>query len=314
MFLSNGIPWACIVTILLAAASALPVLSQATEQPNPRLAQITIKNPSCEAIVLLRPFVRLDSFRLTGCKNYLITARSPNPVVNGHALRPPFIIGAKLWYAPETPGSHLFGLLPGNATENGNKVQVATPPDPLSHLQAKIQFDLDASLPLITITSTILNVGDNARFVSPWWPVSFEEGGQMDSHLIPFGNEPTYRFSSWSYSAPISDPACHISRDHVTLDLNRPLSEPIFKIGFLSDEIEVAKGDCTYHLTVIDPRPSPLLTYPHGGSSSILFRDQRTWFCEAELLGPLVRLTPGQSTSFTFTIYLAKTSHSLDEK
>ncbi len=41
----------------------------------------------------------------------------------------------------------------------------------------------------------------------------------------------------------------------------------------------------------------------------MLYCDQRSGFCEAELSGPLVDLAPGAETAFTFAIALERRGH-----
>ncbi len=219
-------------------------------------------------------------------------------------MRPFFLLGAKLWYAPEVPGSHLFGLLSGKVTHKGRDVDAQLDPDPVSGLQGRIHFHLDPVQPLITITSALRNAGSVDKETSCWWPVSFEPGGRMEAEPIKLPDDPTFDFHFWSYGGPASDPACQIGKDFVVLDLDRPLQESVYKIGFFGREISVIKPDCTYRLTALNPVPSSQLNYPHGGSPVMLFRDQKTWFCEAELSGPLTKLHPGDETAFTFSIAL----------
>lgn len=271
-----------------------------------KIETIKISNAACEAEITTKPFVHLISFRLLGAKNHLLNFQSPNPVANGHAMRPLFIVGAKLWYAPEVANSHQFGLLDGEVTQHQNEVNAQLKMDPVTGLQGRIRFSLDESRAQMTITSVIRNVGTKDVETSCWWPVSFEPGGQMAAVPIPAPTEPVFNYHFWSYGGPVSQPACKIEKDKVTLDLDHPMQGPLFKIGFMSREITLAKPDCVYRLTTLDPPVDPLRSYPHGGSPVMLYSDQRTWFCEAELSGPLVNLHPQEETSFTFSISLEK--------
>jgi len=295
--------WAVGIAALFFTTSAK---AEDTTKLDMKLETITLSNPACEAVISVRPFVHLISFRLSGGKNHLINAESPNPLHNGQPMRPFFLLGAKLWYAPEVPGSHLLGLLSGKVTNQGGDVDARLDPDPASGLQGRIHFHLDEHEPRLTIESALRNVGSAEKETSCWWPVSFEPGGRMEAAPIPLPDNPAYSFHFWTYGGPASDPACQIGKDKVVLDLDRPLQAPVYKIGFLGREILVIKSDCTYRLTALDPVPSPELKYSHGGSPVMLFRDQKTLFCEAELSGPLAKLKPGEETAFTFSIALEK--------
>ena len=292
---------------LLGFAALAPwlILSNVSEAAAPEVKSIRLTNPTCEAEISLQPFVRLISFRLKDGKSHLLSFDSPNPVINGKPSRPAFVAGAKFWFAPEVAGSSRFGMLPGTPTQNGRDVLVHLEPDPDSKLQGTIRYTLDEHLPRITISSTLCNVGPAATETGCWWPVAFEPGGRMEARILPLPVEPVFRFVLWSYSAPVSDPACRISHDKVSLEMDRPFEgKPLFKVGFLSGEIAVCKPDCTYRLTALDPPPKAGQNYPHDGSPAIFYCDQRTGFCEAELSGPLARLQPGEETVFTFAISL----------
>ncbi len=269
-----------------------------------KIETIKIDNQVCEAVITTKPFVHLISFRMKGAKNHLLNFESPNPSANGRLLRPLFIVGAKLWYAPEVAGSSLFGKLTGDVTQNKNEVNAQLDVDPGTGLQGRIRFVLDENRPLLTITSVIRNAGTKETKTSCWWPVSFEPGGRMEAVPIPSSPEPAFNYHFWSYGGTASEPGCKISKTNVVLDLDHPLQPPIFKIGFMAREIILTKPDCIYRLTVIDPPVDPQRQYPHGGSPVMLYCDQKTWFCEAELSGPLAQLKPQEETAFTFAISL----------
>jgi hypothetical protein len=273
-----------------------------------KIETIQIQNDVCEAEITVQPFVHLLSFRFRGAKNDLLNFTTPNPIAPGHPKRPEFIVGAKLWYAPEIADSHRFGLLTGAVTHTVRDVNAQLDPDPISGLQGTIHLQLDDHEAKLTITSTLKNVGVAEKETSCWWPVSFEPGGWMESVPIPAFTEPHYNYHFWSYGGTASEPACRIEKDRVVLDVDRPMNPPLFKIGFVAREIVVHKPDCVFRITAIDPPVDPARKYPHGDSPVMLYSDQKTGFMEAELSGPLVALKPGDQTAFTFTILLAKPS------
>ncbi len=284
------------------AVWAVAIANAETEHGSPVSESIALNNPACEAIVLIKPFVRLISFRLAGGRNHLVDFNSPNPKRNdGQVLRPLFVTGAKLWPSSETRDFYKFGLLEGRATQNGLEVEVRMGPDPVTGFEGTILFKLDPKEARVTITSTLRNTEKTERDTGCWWPVTFDPGGRMEAQAIPLPKEPAYAFHFWSGNAS-TESACVIDDGHVTLDLDQPLRRPIFKIGFLGREITVSKPDCVYRLTAIDPAPSAKQVYPDGGSAVIFYSDQRTLFCEAELTSPLAHLRPNDSTSFTFAL------------
>jgi hypothetical protein len=276
--------------------------------PAMNIETIKIRNEVCEAEITTEPFVHLLGLRFLGAKNHLLNYETPNPLKNGKPIRPLFIVGAKLWYAPEITGSAKFGMLTGDITQKRNEVDVKLKPDPDSGLQGQIQFVLDEHRAELTISSSITNVGKAARETSCWWPVSFEPGGKMEAVPIPSPTEPIFSYHFWSYGGTASEPACKIEKDRVQLDLDRTLNPPIFKIGFIGREIVLRKPDCIFRLTAIDPPVDAQGRYPHGNSPVMLYCDQRSGFCEAELSGPLAVLQPDQATSLTFKIALDKPS------
>ncbi len=293
---------------LIAFAIFPEVQVSATTPLDPALDHKSIKigNDVCEAEITVEPFVHLLGFHFLGAKNHLLNFETPNPVEKGRAIRPYFIVGGKLWYAPEVSDSHKFAMLAGAVQQNGRKVDANLDPDPLSGLQARIVFVLDDHRPLLTITSTIKNSGGTVREASCWWPVSFEPGGKLESVPIPAPTDPAYSYHFWSYGGAASEPACKIDKNLVTLNMDGPLQKPIFKIGFIASEIVLTKPDCVFRLTAVNPPVDPGRKYPHGGSPVMLYCDQRSGFCEAELSGPLVELQPGGETTFIFTIGLEK--------
>jgi len=290
--------------LLMIALSESSKATDVTSDSAMKIETIKISNHVCEAEITVKPFVHLLGFRLLGAKNHLLNIESPNPSKNGHSMRPLFIVGAKLWYAPEVAGSHLFGLLTGEVTQKGREVDVNLDRDPGSRLQGRIRFVLDETKPQLKIISVLRNEGASARETSCWWPVSFEPGGRMEAAPIPSPSEPAFNYHFWSYSGTASEPGCKITKTNVVLDLDRPPEAPIFKIGFLGREIILIKPDCVYRMTILDPPVDPARNYPHGGSPVMLYCDQKTWFCEAELSGPLIKLQPQEETSFIFTISL----------
>ena len=292
----------CVLGLLLIDANR----AGAEAAPAMNIETIKIRNSVCEAEITTEPFVHLLAFRFLGAKNHLLNFDTPNPLKNGKPVRPLFIVGAKLWYAPEVPGSARFGMLTGAITRKKNEVDVELKPDPDTALQGKIQFVLDEDKAELTIRSSITNVGKSARETSCWWPVSFEPGGKMEAAPIPSPTDPAFSYHFWSYAGTAAEPACKIEKDRVELDLDRTLNPPIFKIGFIGREIVLTKPDCVFRLTAIDPPVDAQGRYPHGNSPVMLYCDQKSGFCEAELSGPLAMLQPGQVTEFAFTIALKK--------
>jgi len=287
----------------LGSASAADVQDWITPGNLPTVESVTLRNASCEAVIWTKPFFRLASFRLTSGQNHLVGFESPNPVVGGRLLRPLFVTGGKLWLTG-VPRGDLFGLLPGTATPFDGGVEVAIGPDPGMGLSARVRFVLDARPSRLTVTSTLRNAGSGECTAGCWWPISFEPGGRMESEALPFPEEPHFRFFSWHHDVPLAEPACRIDGGRIVLDLDRPLRNNLFEIGFLGREVTVTKPDCRYRFTVLDPAPAPSRTYPQEGSAVILYRDQRTLFCEAELEGPETSLAPGAQASFRFAISL----------
>ncbi len=298
--------WKSLVLFLgmaLGSASGAEVQNWITPGNIPAVESVTLRNPACEAVIWTKPFVRLASFRLADGRNHLVGFASPNPVADGRLLRPLFVTGGRLWLTG-VPRGDLIGLLPGTATPVDGGVEVAVGPDPGTGLSARVRFVLDARLPRLTVTSTLRNSGSSPCIAGCWWPISFEPGGQMESEALPFPEEPRFRFFSWHHDVPVTEPACRIDGGRIVLDLDRPLRDNLFEIGFLGREVVVAKPDCRYRFTVLDPAPDPSRTYPQEGSAVILYRDQRTLFCEAELEEPDTNLAPGAQTSFRFAVSL----------
>ena len=266
----------------------------------PAIEAVTLRNAACEAVVWTKPFVRIASFRLTGGQNRLAGFDTPNPVEGPRVLRPWFVCGAKLWLAG-LPGGDRFGLLPGTATRTPHGVEIALGPDPATGLAARIRVELAEKEARLTVASLLRNAGDAERTTACWWPVSFEPGGTMSAEALPEAPGGAPHFQSWNGDAPPAEPACRIEGTRVTLDLDRPMAKPLFQLGFPGREIAVAKPDGVHRLDILAPLPGPGRRYPPGGGSVIVFRDQRTGFCEAELCGPLTALAPGEETSFSFS-------------
>ncbi len=272
---------------------------RAADKPNdwitpgavPATESIVLANGVCEAVVLVKPFVRLSSFRLRGGRNHLVDFSSPNPVEKGRLLRPLYVIGARLWPTPEVAGWYKFGLVPGTAERHARQVDVSLGPDPVTGLAGRIRFALDAELPRLEVSSVLRNASAGEVRTGCWWPVAFEPGGTMESSISPGSSPP-----------PSPDPACRIDGRRVTLDLDGPLRGDLCRYGFPGREIAVVKPDCIYRVAALDPVPGPGAAYPGDGSSAVLYRDQRTWFCEAELVGPLARLAPGEEAAFRWSL------------
>ena len=267
---------------------------------------IKIRNAMAEAEITVKPFVHLLGFRFIDGKNHLLNYTTPNPTQDGHPIRPLFIVGAKLWYAPEVNSSHLFGMLSGQITRDQNEVAAKLEVDPVSHLQGRIRFVLDEKAPRLTISSALRNVGSKPILTGCWWPVSFETGGTMETTPLKSATEPAFTYHFWSFDDAGSSAICQITPEGIKLDLDHAMSAPLFKAGCISREVVVRKSDTVYRLTALDPPVDPAGFYPHGGSPVMLYRDGRTDFCEAELSGPLKTLEPGSETTFTFSIQLER--------
>ncbi|MEJ0001086.1 MAG: hypothetical protein WDO13_19165 [Verrucomicrobiota bacterium] len=209
---------------------------------------ITLRNDVCEAQITVKPFVHLLGFHFLGAKNDLLHFDTPNPPrPDGTPMRPTFIVGGKLWYAPEVADTHKFAMLSGTVTHTALEADALLDPDPVAGLRGRIRFVLDAHRPVLTVASAIRNVGAAPRATACWWPVSFAPGGRMEAVPVAAPEEPAYSYHFWSYGGTASEPACRIAKDLITLDMDRPLQTPIFKIGFLGREIVLRKPDAVFH-------------------------------------------------------------------
>ena len=212
-----------------------------------------------------------------------------------------YLGGHRLWHAPEgNPRSYIpdgEGLV---VSDLPHGIILEGGVEPPTGIQKRLEIYVDPENTRVTLTHTLSNRGLWPAELGPWAITMLRLGGAA---ILPIhGGEgvaenllPNRHFSLWPYSH-IDDPRLHLDDGFIVVRPRPGL--PPFKIGTFNAEGWMAYwlGDVLFRKTFT---VSPGLPHPDFDCNAEIFCDGN--FIELESLGPLTRLTPGNSISHVET-------------
>lgn len=205
--------------------------------------------------------------------------------------------GHRLWHAPESmPRTYIPDQGELKIAELPDGVALEAQPEPGTGIRKRIEIRLSENKPSVTLTHTLTNEGLWPVELAPWAITQFRLGGTVILPM-PVGNaDPdgllhNRQFSLWPY-ARINDPRLRLGDEFILFKAD-PLLPP-FKIGYFNPH-----GWLAYWLEgVLFRKSSEVYTdysHPDNNCNSEIYCNDR--FVELESLGPLKRLSPGESLS-----------------
>lgn len=210
-----------------------------------------------------------------------------------------FMGGHRLWHSPEAMPRTYIPDNDGVRTEDLNDgIRLIGPTEPGSGIAKTVEIHLVEGRPAATLNHTLTNHGLWPIELSPWTLTMFRLGGtvilpQPPGH--PKGLAPNRVLAIWPYTH-IADPRL-ILRDDYILIKSIASDLPAVKIGYNNPY-----GWMAYWLDGVLFRKTfeivPGAPYPDGGCNTECYSNQSV---ELEALGPLVKLVPGASVSFSET-------------
>jgi|WetSurMetagenome_2_1015567.scaffolds.fasta_scaffold218818_2 hypothetical protein len=207
--------------------------------------------------------------------------------------------GHRLWSSPESPENT---YLPDWKDLELHESQGSVELDWHGYgMRKTLRIELDGNQPKVTLLHTIANVGDGEITCAPWAITMFRQGGiailpQPVGNVDPHGLLPNRSFVLWPYTR-LSDARLELGDEFIHIHAQAAL--PPIKLGYRNTH-----GWMAYWLEgilfkkTIDP-PSIGAAYPDGGCNVEVYCNNM--FIELESLGPLVRLTKGDSINLKET-------------
>lgn len=208
-----------------------------------------------------------------------------------------YLGGHRLWHAPEAmPRSYIPDNDGLTTTDLPEGVLLEGKTERATGIRKRIEVCLKQDRPAVELTHTLTNEGIWDIELAPWALTMCRLGGTV---ILPIRAEnpelnsllPDRHLSLWPYSQ-IDDPRLQLSDDFILLK-PRP-NFPPFKIGAANP-----RGWIAYWLDGVLFRVSfdvyPDRVYPDGGCTTESYCDHE--FVEMESLGPLTKLSPGNSVS-----------------
>jgi hypothetical protein len=205
--------------------------------------------------------------------------------------------GHRLWHAPESmPRTYIPDAGELKITELPDGISLETQTEPGTGIRKRIEIRLSENQPSVTLTHILINDGLWPVELAPWAITQFRLGGTVILPM-PIGNaDPdgllhNRQFSLWPY-ARIIDPRLKLGDEYILFKADALL--PPFKIGYFNPH-----GWLAYWLEGVLFRKSFEVhagySHPDNNCNAEIYCNDR--FVELESLGPLRRLSPGESLS-----------------
>lgn len=266
-----------------------------------------LRNGQVEAAVLTAVGPRIIEFKAAGGKN-LFHVRAAE--AGGHG-EPDWVFrgGWRLWVAPERRETT---YVPDNSPCRAEVVadttlRVTGPPQPEAGIQKTIEVSLDPHEPRLHLVSRIRNIAGRPLSYAAWSLSVMRPGGRA---FVPLDAGPldafdaTRRLILWSYTK-MADPRYRFGDRLVQVDTTRIEPAPAGQTGRRDDEskigVDSAQGwvgyliDGTLYLKRFAHDRSG--QYPDGGSTIEIYSSAE--FLEAEALGPMTTVKPGEEIVFS---------------
>lgn len=204
--------------------------------------------------------------------------------------------GDRVWKAPEDPiATWAPDNVPVEVQVTPTGVIAREPIEPETKLQKEIQIDLAPTGSNVTVSHRITNHSLFPLEFAPWALTMMAQGGTVVSGFPPRGHHPqnleaTNPLVMWAYT-DLSDPRWKFTRKYLSLRQD-PNNSNAQKIGTFNSDTWAAyllNGEAFVKRT----KPDPTKKYPDFGCSFETFTNNE--FLEVETLGPMTKITPGQT-------------------
>lgn len=222
--------------------------------------------------------------------------------------------GHRLWHSPEAmPRTYIPDASELEIAELPDGVSLETPTEAGTGIRKRIEIRLAENKPSLTLTHTLTNDGLWPIELAPWAITQFRLGGTVVlpmpvENADPDGLLPNRHFALWPY-ARINDPRLKLGNDFILFRADALL--PPFKIGFFNTHGWLAYWlDGVLFRKIFDVNEK--LLYPDNNCNAEIYCNDR--FVELESMGPLKRLSPGESLSHMETWEVTEGVDSLPEE
>ncbi|HSV73367.1 MAG TPA: hypothetical protein VLH79_06370 [Chthonomonadales bacterium] len=263
-----------------------------------------LSNGVVEAIVTTDVGPRVIRYGLVGGRN--LFAEMPDDVVNTELGNWRPMGGHRLWHAPEAkPRTYAPDNDPVKLEAVGSDgVRLTQTVEPATGIEKEMLVRMDADGSGVTVTHTLTNRGLWPVDLAPWALTIVAGGGVTILPQEPFRSHDEYLLPArpmvlWHYT-DMTDPRLTLGRRYIRLRTDEKLDTPQ-KIG-----IRNKQGWAAYHLdSLLFIKRYPFLegqTYPDEGCNTETFT--KGDFMEVETLGPMRRVTPGESAHHVEKWYL----------
>jgi hypothetical protein len=204
--------------------------------------------------------------------------------------------GDRVWKAPEDPiATWAPDNVPVEIQITPTGLVAREPIEPLTKLQKEIEVSMAPSGTSVKVTHRIANRSLFPLEFAPWALTMMAQGGVVVSGFPPRGHHPanleaTNPLVMWAYTN-LADPRWKFTKKYLTLRQDANNSDPQ-KLGLFNPDTWAAyllNGEAFVKRTKADPSK----TYPDFGCSFETFTNQD--FLEVETLGPMAKLSPGQT-------------------
>lgn len=259
-------------------------------------------------IEYLTNVLRIMALTPAGKTNLLadMSAAPPQPTPYGDFH---FLGGHRLWHSPEAMPRTYIPDTPVTVTEIPHGVLLEAQTEPGTGIRKRIEIQLAADGPSVTLTHTLSNDGLWPVELAPWTITQFRLGGTVILPM-PVGNVdeagllPNRQISLWPY-ARINDPRLQLGDEFV---LFKAEALPPFKLGYFNPH-----GWLAYWVDGVLFRKTfgaqTTATYPDNNCNAEMYCNDQ--FVELESLAPLRVLQPGAEATHTETWELFNNTDSL---
>jgi hypothetical protein len=204
--------------------------------------------------------------------------------------------GDRVWKAPEDPvATWAPDNVPVEIQVTPSGLIAREPVEPLTNLQKEIEISMAPSGTNVTVSHRITNRTLFPLEFAPWALTQMAPSGVAVSGFPPRGHHPanleaTNPLVMWAYTN-LADPRWKFTRKYLTLRQD-PNNHEAQKLGTFNPDTWAAyllNGEAFIKRT----KPDPSKTYTDFGCSFETFTNNE--FLEVETLGPMTKLSPGQT-------------------
>jgi hypothetical protein len=204
--------------------------------------------------------------------------------------------GDRVWKAPEDPvATWAPDNVPVEVQVTPTGLVAREPSEPLTKLQKEIEISMEPSGTQVKVSHRIANHSLFPLEFAPWALTMMAQGGIAVVGFPPRGRHPinleaTNPLVMWAYT-DLSDPRWKFTKKYLTLRQD-PNNHEAQKLGLFNPDTWAAyllNGEVFIKRTKADPSK----TYPDFGCSFETFTNNE--FLEIETLGPMTKLSPGQT-------------------